>query len=77
MNKVYGIIVAIMFIIAFAVAGKADFEIEMGQSHKVNATVVTTVITEDGNEYITSMETKVVTMYDHHSDNPEDWTVRK
>ena len=76
MNKVYGIIAAIMFILVFAYAGKADFEIEMGNSHKVNATVMTVVVLEDGNEYITETETKVVTVYDHDSDDPRNWSIK-
>ena len=76
MNKLYGIVTIVIFALILGFAGKADFETEMGKSHKVNATVMTVVVTEDGNEYVTSTETKVVTMYDHHSDDPEDWTVK-
>ena len=76
MNKFYTIIVAIIFTAILVYAGKADFEVEMGKTHKANATVMTVVILEDGNEFITETETKVVTVYDHHSDDPCNWTIK-
>ena len=76
MNKIYTLLVAIFIIIIFAFAGNADFEVEMGKAHKENATVMTVVILEDGNEYITETKNKVVTVYDHNSEDPRNWTIK-